>query len=130
MNRVTLSGWVAATILTAGAVMAQRVEPLPGNNVARGKPVTFSLAPNYSLCKGGDETDLTDGKYWQPDNKNGFWGDRGTVGWGWGGSDGTPGVLITLDLGAVSAISAVSFDTASGRVPGDFPRSGAALRLR
>jgi hypothetical protein len=109
----------------AGAGWAQTIEPLPGKNLALGKPVTFSLEPNYNLTKGGDETDLTDGKYWQPASKTSFWGEQSTVGWSWGGSGAQPGVLITLDLGAVSAIAAVSFDSASGASQVTFP--GAVL---
>lgn len=59
---------------------AQTMVPLPGTNLALGKTPTFSVAPNYTLTQGGDETDLTDGKDWQPTSKTAFWGEKGTVG--------------------------------------------------
>ena len=65
---------------------------------------------------GGDATDLTDGNYWQPENKSGFWSDRGTVGWSWGGSVETSGALITFDLERLCAISAVGFDSAADTI--------------
>ena len=80
---------------------------LPGRNLATGRTATFSLAPNYSYSAGGDDTDLFDGKH----VREGFWTNRGTVGWVFGRK---PGVLISLDLGAVASIDAVSFDTAGG----------------
>ena len=52
------------------------MEPLAGTNLALGKSATFSLEPNYSLCAGGDETDLFDGEFWQPGD-TGFWTDKG-----------------------------------------------------
>jgi hypothetical protein len=113
---------VTVALLGALAATAQSIAPLPGKNLALGKTAAFSVDPNYSLCAGGDETDLTDGKFWQPDNpaRYGFWGDRGTVGWMWPGTS-APGALITLDLGAVSAIAAVGFDAASGAAQVTFP---------
>jgi hypothetical protein len=126
-NRALIAAGCVAVLASADAVWAQTMEPLPGTNLAVGKPVMFSREPNYPLTKGGDATDLTDGKYWQPNNpaKFGFWGDTGTVGWSWGGSDGTPGVLITIDLEQVAAVSAVGFDTAAGASQVTFP--GAVL---
>jgi hypothetical protein len=126
-GRIARQMSTVAALLAVVAATAQPMAPLPGVNLALGKPVRFSIEPNYTLCKGGDETDLTDGKYWQPDNpaKYGFWGDTGTVGWSWGGSDQTPGALITVDLGEVSAISAVGFDTTAGASQVTFP--GAVL---
>ena len=121
MNRTGLSLSAAFIFLGAGVTFAQSLQPLPGSNLALGKPATFSLEPTYALCKGGDETDLTDGIYWQPENKNGFWSERGTVGWSWGGSAETSGALITFDLEHVCAISAVGFDSASGASQVTFP---------
>lgn len=131
--RRTMLNLMLAIILSAGAAWseaqpqptAQVMAPLPGLNLALGKPATFSPEPNYAAIKEGDQTDLTDGKYWQPDSKTGFWGEKGTVGWQWGGSNKTPGALITLDLEKVAAISAVGFDTAAGAAQVTFP--GAVL---
>ncbi len=118
MKRRMLSMSAMIVFLTAGAVLAQPMEPLPGTNVALGKPATFSQAPNYSYCKGGDETDLTDGKFWQAGGRTGFWVETGTVGWSFGRQ---PGVLITFDLGRLCVIDAISFDSASGAAQVTFP---------
>ena len=118
------SSMLALFVLPAGAILlaGQPVDPLPGSNIALGRPVAFSWAPNYAECEGGDETDLTDGRFWQADGPKGFWGDTGTVGWTFGRK---PGVLITLDLGRLCAIDAVAFDTSSGAAQVTFP--GAAM---
>ena len=97
--------WLSAAICWQQA--AAQPTPLPGRNLATGRTATFSLAPNYSYSAGGDDTDLFDGKY----VREGFWTNRGTVGWVFGRK---PGVLISLDLGAVASVDAVSFDTAGG----------------
>ena len=52
-------------LLASDAATAEPVKPLPGNNVALGKKATFTWPPNQPNIKGGDETDLTDGKLWQ-----------------------------------------------------------------
>ena len=109
---------VALGMATATGPSADTViEPLAGTNLALGKSATFSLEPNYSLCAGGDETDLFDGEFWQPGD-TGFWTDKGTVGWQFGRK---PGVLISLDLGDVYAIDALGFDTTSGASQVTFP---------
>ena len=83
---------VALGMATATGPSADTViEPLAGTNLALGKSAAFSLEPNYSLCAGGDETDLFDGEFWQPGD-TGFWTDKGTVGWQFGRK---PGVLIS-----------------------------------
>jgi len=109
---------VALGMATATGPSADTViEPLAGTNLALGKSATFSLEPNYSLCAGGDETDLFDGEFWQPGD-TGFWTDKGTVGWQFGRK---PGVLISLDLGDVYSIDALGFDTTSGASQVTFP---------
>lgn len=108
---------VVMALLAGNSAAPAAMEPLAGTNVALGKLATFSVEPNYALCKGGDETDLTDGKFWQPGGP-GFWVDKGTVGWLFGRH---PGVLITFDLDAVHPIDTVSFDTASGAAQVTFP---------
>ena len=98
------------------------IEPLAGTNLALGKKATYSVEPNYSYSRGGDETDLTDGKYWQAGGKKGFWTDTGTVGWQFGRK---PGAMITFDLGRTAPIDAVSFDSSTGGAQVTFP--GAVL---
>lgn len=93
---------------------AEEMAPLPGKNVARGLTATFSFAPNYQYSAGDDETDLFDGKY----ASGGFWTSKETVGWQFGRK---PGVLITVDLGSVSAIDAISFNSAAGSAQVTFP---------
>ncbi|MEN6357659.1 MAG: discoidin domain-containing protein [Armatimonadota bacterium] len=74
-------------------------------NIALGCPVTFDPAPNYSLCKDPDDAkQLTDGVY-HPDF---LWGQRGSVGW-----QGVSPVLMTIDLGKVQPIGAISYSTAA-----------------
>lgn len=119
MKRTRLSALAVMILLAATiSVIAQPMKPLPGNNIALGKSAAFSWEPNYSLCKGGDETDLTDGKLWQAGGAKGFWGDTGTVGWSFGRK---PGALITFDLEKVCAIDTVAFDTPSGAAQVTFP---------
>ena len=109
---------VALGMATATGPSADTViEPLAGTNLALGKSATFSLEPNYSLCAGGDETDLFNGEFWQPGD-TGFWTDKGTVGWQFGRK---PGVLISVDLGDVYSIDALGFDTTSGASQVTFP---------
>ena len=93
------------------------IEPLEGENLALGKTAMFSLEPNYSLCAGGDDTDLFDGAFWQPGD-SGFWTDKGTVGWQFGRK---PGVLISFDLGGIYPIDTIGFDTTSGAAQVTFP---------
>ena len=106
-------------LLAAGAAMAQPMKPLRGHNVALGKKATFSWPPNQGPeIKVGDETDLTDGKFWQPFGAHQFWDDPGVVGWA---IIHQPGVLITIDLEKLYTIDAVAFDTAAGAAQVTFP---------
>jgi len=94
------------------------IKPLAGTNLALGKKATYSLEPNYRYCRGGDEADLTDGRFWQAGGKKGFWTDKGTVGWNFGRK---PGALIRFDLGRTTPIDAIGFDTSAGSSQVTFP---------
>ena len=97
-------------ILT-GPVSAQRILPLPGDNLLSGKEATFSVPPNCSHCGTADKTDLTDGNLWQSDSGTNFWTHEGSVGWDLGS---LPGVMIGFDLGTVHPIETLGLHTASG----------------
>ena len=101
-------------IACCGSAVAEEVPPLPGRNLARGRTATFSFAPNYQYSAGNDETDLFDGKH----ASKGFWTSQETVGWLFGRRSG---VLITVDLGSVSSIGTLSFNTAAGSAQVTFP---------
>jgi hypothetical protein len=78
-----------------------------GENLALGKPVRFSLEPEYAETKAGetDTTDLTDGKLaGRADDK--IWFDSATVGW-YEASRPTQGVNILIDLGSVQPVGKV-----------------------
>ena len=82
-----------------------------GQNLALGRPYTFSQPPNYRKCGGpSDSTDLTDGTHTQGD-PGAFWVTDTSVGWGW---LHTRHVSITVDLGNVEPIQGVSYSTAGG----------------
>ena len=75
---------------------------IQGNNLAKGKKVTFSIPTNYRLTKDEkDYFDLTDGKL-APNKKDLIWFEKDTVGWFGGVSDG--GVNFQIDLGSVKNI--------------------------
>ena len=79
-------------------------------NIALGKPYTFSVPPNYKLCTdAGDKTDLTDGKY----TKGYFWTQKSTVGWslGWCGIGERS---VTVDLGKDEPIAGFSWSLGAG----------------
>jgi len=109
---------VVATVLTMESHGAEPIQPLAGKNLALGKKAAYSPEPNYGYCRGGDETDLTDGRFWQAGGSKGFWTDPGTVGWSFGRK---PGALVTLDLGRIAPIDAVGFDTSAGSAQVTFP---------
>ena len=111
--------WLVLLAVTQGASSAGApMEPLAGTNLALGKKATYSVEPNYPYSRGGDETDLTDGRYWPADGKTGFWTNTGTVGWSLGRK---PGVMITFDLGKTAPIDTVSFDSSTGSAQVTFP---------
>ena len=107
-------GSLALVLLAAPLAASVEPSPLSGKNLALGRKAVFSDPPNYSYSAGHDDVDLFDGQYVQ----GGFWTNKGTVGWLFGRK---PGVRITVDLGAVNAIDAVSFDTAGGSAQVTFP---------
>ena len=109
---------VSLFVVPVGSVLAEQMRPMAGTNLLSGKEANFSVTPNYDYCKGGDETDLTDGKYWQSGGQTGFWTDKGTVGWGVGRF---PGAMVTFDLGEVQPIKALGFDTVAGAAQVTFP---------
>jgi hypothetical protein len=87
----------------------------PLDNIARGRPVHFSPAPDYRHCTDPDDArQLTDGEY----VRGYFWTQRGTVGW----NRARPAV-ITVDLGHVEPIRGVSFNTAAGKAGVDWPQA-------
>ncbi|MBQ3289569.1 MAG: discoidin domain-containing protein [Kiritimatiellae bacterium] len=89
-------------------------------NVARGKPCTFSPEPNYKLTVGEDDvTQLTDGKCVA---KGTMWTDRSAVGWK-ANSGGEEAFTATLDLGKEERISGFSWNTGAGVAEVTFPRS-------
>ncbi len=85
-------------------------------NIALGRPVTFSAQPNYALCTdSGDSRQLTDGKFSVEEGKS-IWVQKGTVGW----QRVTP-LVVTIDLGGVRAISGAALHTAGGTAGVAFP---------
>ena len=78
-----------------------------GENLALGKPVRFSLEPEYEETKrgGSDARDLTDGRLvGRADDK--IWFDSAAVGW-YEGSRPTQGVNLLIDLGSVQPVGKV-----------------------
>ncbi|MAE67312.1 MAG: hypothetical protein CMJ18_23875 [Phycisphaeraceae bacterium] len=103
---LALIGVAAALPSTAGA----------GGNIALHRPYTWSRAPNYAPCQDdGDSKQLTDGQLTAADR--GFWIQKPAVGWQrlWGP------LSITIDLGSVRAIGAISFRSAGGGSAVAFP---------
>ena len=70
-------------------------------NLALGRPYTFSHPPNYGGCTDpGDATDLTDGV------RNGsVWSKKGTVGW----ASGAQSKSIEIDLGQIGSVDGLTF---------------------
>ena len=94
---------------------AARSQPV---NIALGKTVTFSDAPNYSLSNDPDDIrQLTDGQYSRKTD-GAIWFEKSTVGW----SKVSP-LIITIDLGSVQPISGVSYSTAAGQSDVAWPRA-------
>ena len=90
-----------------------------GENIARGRKVTLSPNPNYSLCKDVDDAkQLTDGEYVGAF----FWTDKGTVGWSKSGI-----AEVTVDLEKVSSISGFAWNCAAGRAGVEWPKMIAVL---
>ena len=70
-------------------------------NLALGRPYTFSHPPNYGGCTDpGDAADLTDGV------RNGsVWSKKGTVGW----VSGAQSKSIEIDLGQICSVDGLTF---------------------
>ena len=86
-----------------------------GDNIALGKPYSFSTNPNYALCTDDkDILQLTDGEYVE----GYFWTQRGTVGW-----MREKLISITIDLGKVEPIKGISFNTAAGKSSFFWPKA-------
>jgi hypothetical protein len=97
---------LAGCALCSSCALAQP----PQINLALGKTVTFSAAPNYGSSTDPDDSkQLTDGKYSSAAGSGSIWLQKGTVGW-----HTVPPVIITIDLGSVQPISGVSYSTAAG----------------
>ena len=95
---------------------ADETPPTEGRvNLASGRPVVFSPAPNYGLTAKGDsdETDLTDGKTTAREDRR-IWFESGAVGWSYGGR-----VNLAVDLGTQASIDEISI-----RLLGGSPQAG------
>ena len=101
--RVLALGWVSALVWLPAC---GRTEV----NLALGKEVVFSPEPNYALTLAGDTDafDLTDGSVTRRVDKKMWYNDR-AVGYSMGGI-----VQLSLDLGKVHAVDAVSLRMQSG----------------
>lgn len=103
MNIPKTNGFVLATLLFLACLT---LSAHAGNNIALGKKYKLEPRTNYSHCtEPGDKTQLTDGIH----SKGYFWTQKTTVGW----INAFP-AIITIDLGTVSPIGGVSYNTAAG----------------
>ncbi|MHB8901653.1 MAG: hypothetical protein ACYC6Y_23105, partial [Thermoguttaceae bacterium] len=106
-GRVVFGAWLPALAawLAASGGTAAELPPLEGrHNLAIGRPVLFSPAPDYNLtAKGGsDANDLTDGKVTARQDRR-LWFDSAGVGWSYGGR-----VNLAVDLGKSARIDEVA----------------------
>ena len=86
-------------------------EKTKGTNLARGKKVTFFPEPAYIYTKGGDSTDLTDGKF--NNRRDQLWFERGAVAW----FNAFNGASIIVDLGSVQPVEKAVIRICGGRLP-------------
>jgi hypothetical protein len=87
------------------------LERTKGENIARGRPVRFSVTPDYRLTQDGKDTyDLTDGKLSSRTDDR-IWFDRDSTGWS---SGAAMGVKLLVDLGEVYPIEKVVIRTLGG----------------
>ena len=99
------------------ALIAQNVCAEP-ENMARGKPYTFSTPPSYALCTdAGDKTQLTDGEWLKP-GSGGFWTKKSVVGWHLGGVGDR---MVTVDLGRDEPITGFSWNFGAGSAGVSWP---------
>lgn len=87
-------------------------------NLAVGRPVVFSPAPDYGLTArgGSDATDLTDGKLTRREDRR-IWFDSSAVGWSYGGR-----VNLAVDLGRPARIDEIAM-----RLLGGSPQAGISI---
>jgi hypothetical protein len=86
-----------------------------GENLALGKPVQFSMMPNYKLTKNiQDRVELTDGKLCEGRKDGTIWFARDTVGWS-GGTINQSGVNMTIDLGKTVPVDKVVIRMLAGK---------------
>ena len=122
---------LAALALTVGCAYAMDANPrgeaeniqyyrdlwakrIQGNNLAKGKKVTFSIPTNYKLTNdANDPFDLTDGKI-SPSKKELIWFGKEPVGWFGGVSDN--GVNFLIDLGEVKNVDRMVIRCLGGEV--------------
>ncbi|NLS91498.1 MAG: hypothetical protein GXX96_04850 [Planctomycetaceae bacterium] len=99
-----------ALVAVNGAFSAE-LPPMEGReNLALGRAVVFSPAPDYDLTgKGGsDATDLTDGKLTRREDRR-IWFDSAAVGWSYGGR-----VNLAVDLGRSAQIDEIAIRLLGG----------------
>lgn len=116
MNRL-----LALAAPTLGVLTSVAAAP---ENLALGRPCSFSWTPNYPLCRDeGDAVQLTDGVYATP-GAGFLWTQKAAVGWTQG--DGRSSVnppVVTVDLGSDVPICGFSWSTASGAGGVQFPKA-------
>ena len=93
-------------------------------NIALGKPCTFSKKPNYALTRDLDDAkQLTDGKFVR-DNAGCLWTNRESVGWeGYDHALRVKPPTVTVDLGKDEPICGFSWNLAFGISGVTFPES-------
>lgn len=108
------STWLALLVLPLAAAAQDPADWVrPGENVALGKPYTYTPRTNYSYTTDpGDATQLTDGEY----TEGYFWTTPTTVGW-----SGVNRIVIRIDLGADEPLCGFSYHTAAGRADVTWP---------
>ncbi|MCX8037687.1 MAG: hypothetical protein N3D11_11710 [Candidatus Sumerlaeia bacterium] len=111
----------ALSVRLCALICFAAIQPLLANaseNLAWGKRVVFSPAPNYELTARGntDATDLTDGKHSSRVDHR-LWFDTACVGYSYAGL-----VQLAVDLGAVQPVDEVTV-----RFQGGSPQAGVAL---
>ena len=85
---------------------------LAEDNIALGRPYTFSHPPNYSDTTAGDATDLTDGFRYTAGGA--LWSVPTTVGW----SSGDQVKHIEIDLGQICSVNRLTFSTGANAETG------------